>query len=216
MLGRPTDDQMSILAFAQLKGGTGKSTTAIHMAVALQAHGLEVAVVDTDPQGSTAMWSEARGDASPCVVALSPRHLQQWLAENEHQFDIVLVDTPAHDSDTLADVARFSDLVVILTQPTWLAIAVAIRLRTAFIDHNVNYCILLSQTPPRLTSRLRGWIANYHQLGTVVDAQLAYRMAYQDAIALGLGVTEFEPHGHAANEVRRAAAWMLRRLEMIP
>jgi cellulose biosynthesis protein BcsQ len=103
---------------------------------------------------------------------------------------------------------------LIVAQPTRLAIAVAAHLQRAYINAGVSYAILLSQTPPRLTARLTGWIENYRLLGTLVDAQLAYRVAYQDAVPLGMGVVEYEPHGLAAHEVRHATDWILNTLEI--
>jgi len=201
-----------IVAATQPKGGTSKSTACINFAVAAAEHDLLVALVDTDPQGSVMMWKEARCDEWPRVFAMQPRELPNWLRSEGKHFDLIVIDTPAHDTDTLAAVARIADLSIIVTQPTRLAIAVATRLQRVFINADVPYAILLSQTPPRLTSRLAGWLENYRLLGTLVDTQLAYRVAYQDAIPLGLGVVEYEPHGLAADEVRGATDWILAKL----
>jgi chromosome partitioning protein len=217
-LGEKWSDQMNvhckILAMTQRKGGTGKSTAGMNIAVAATERGLAVALIDTDPQASVLTWKDARRDEWPKVLAMQPRDLPGWLRSEGKNFDLIVVDTPAHDTDTLAAVARIADLSLIVTQPTRLAIAVATHLQRAFINAGVGYAILLSQTPPRLTSRLTGWLENYRLLGTLVDAQLAYRVAYQDAVAMGLGVVEYEPHGLAATEVRSATDWILTKLEI--
>jgi chromosome partitioning protein len=205
-----------ILALLQSKGGTGKSTAGMNVAVAATERGLTVAIVDTDPQASVVMWKAARHDQWPKVFAMRPRDLAGWLRSEGKDFDLIVIDTPGHDTDTLADVARIADLSVIVTQPTRLAIAVATLLQRAFVNAAVPYAILLSQTPPRLTSRLAGWLENYRSLGTMVDTQLAYRVAYQDAVALGQGVVEYEPRGPAANEVRAVTEWILAKLEIAP
>ena len=139
----------------------------------------------------------------------------RWLADHHNEFDLVVIDTPAHDGDALAAVVRVADLTVIVTQPTLLANAVAVHLRQVFITYNVPYAILLSQTPSRLTRRLNQWIQNHRLLGTVVDTQLAYLMDYQDAIPLGMSVVEYNPHGRAAQEVHGATDWLLNKLEMV-
>jgi chromosome partitioning protein len=209
------DQMMSILAFVQKKGGTGKTTTATNMSVEAMMRGFSVALVDIDPQGSVLMWKNARVRDWPYVEALSPKDLPRWLEEHASEFDLVIIDTPAHDGDTLARVVRLADLTVIVTQPTLLANAVAVHLREVFLAFGIPYAILLSQTPPTLTQRLDHWIQNHQLLGTVVDAQLAYRMDYQDAIPLGMGVVEYNPQGRAAREVHAATDWLLKRLEMI-
>jgi hypothetical protein len=62
--------------------------------------------------------------------------------------------------------------------------------------------------------RLAHWLSLHRELGTVVDAHFAYRVAYQDAVALGLGVVEYEPDGPAAHEVGAATDWIFKKLEL--
>jgi chromosome partitioning protein len=205
---------MSILAFVQKKGGTGKTTTATNVSVEAMMRGFSVALIDIDPQGSALMWKNARVHSSPYVVALSPEELPHWLEAHASEFNLVIIDTAAHDGDTLARVVRLADLTVIVTQPTLLANAVAVHLREVFLAFGIPYAILLSQTPPTLTQRLDHWIQSHRLLGTVVDTQLAYRMDYQDAIPLGMGVVEYNSQGRAAQEVQDATDWLLNRLEM--
>jgi chromosome partitioning protein len=106
---------MSILAFVQKKGGTGKSTTAINVSVEVMMRGFSVGLIDTDPQGSVLMWKKARVHSLPYVEALAPEDLQRWLAEHASKFDLIVIDTPAHDGDALAAVVRVADLTVIVT-----------------------------------------------------------------------------------------------------
>jgi chromosome partitioning protein len=208
------DVHPKVLTMVNPKGGTGKSTSGINIAVAASERDLAVALVDTDPQASAVMWKDARQHESPRVLAMQPRNLPAWLTSEGRDFDLVVVDTPAHDTETLSTVVQIANLSLIVTQPTRLAIAVAAHLQRALINADISYAILLSQTPPRLTARLTAWLENYRLLGTVVNAQFAYRVAYQDAVPLGLGVVEYEPHGPAANEVRRATDWILNELEI--
>ena len=146
-----------ILALLQSKGGTGKSTAGMNVAVAATERGLTVAIVDTDPKA-------ARHDQWPKVFAMRPRDLAGWLRSEGKDFDLIVIDTAGHDTDTLADVARIADLSVIVTQPTRLAIAVATLLQRAFVNAAGPYAILLSQTPPRLTSRLAKKVFSEHLL----------------------------------------------------
>ncbi|HLG82345.1 MAG TPA: ParA family protein [Bradyrhizobium sp.] len=206
---------MRVATAVQLKGGTGKTTAILNTAVTAAGRGLSVAVADTDPQASSAMWAAARGHDVPFVRSVPARQLSAWLAETETAFDLTLVDTPAHDTDTLADAAKLADLAIIVTEPTYLANAVATRIQAAFVQEGIDYAILLTRTPSQLNRRLNHWLALHRQLGTVVDAHLAYRVAYQDAVALGLGVVEYEPGGPAAQEVSAATDWILRKLELV-
>lgn len=51
---------MHTIAFLSQKGGSGKTTLAVHTAVAAEESGEKVFLIDTDPQGSSQAWSQAR------------------------------------------------------------------------------------------------------------------------------------------------------------
>jgi chromosome partitioning protein len=171
--------------------------------------------LETDPQGSLALWRSLRRRRWPHVWPLDSDDLAVWLEQHRRLFDLVVVDTPAHDGKTIADAVQVADLALIVTQPSVLATSVAMRLRRLFVDHGIPFAILLSQTPHSMNARLTRWIDNHRLLGTVVEGHLAYRVAHQDAVALGMGVVEYEPEGRAADEVQIVTEWILRRLEMI-
>ena len=56
---------MKVLSLICQKGGTAKTTTAINLAVEALAYGLEVVVIDLDPQVSACDWKDIRGDEPP-------------------------------------------------------------------------------------------------------------------------------------------------------
>ena len=51
-----------------MKGGSGKSTTAVHIAVCGQNAGISSAIIDTDPQGSAYRWFTRRTGETPGVI----------------------------------------------------------------------------------------------------------------------------------------------------
>ena len=53
---------MKTLAVLSRKGGTGKTTLAIHLAVAAENAGHTVVLIDLDPQASAAKWDDQRDD----------------------------------------------------------------------------------------------------------------------------------------------------------
>lgn len=64
---------MTVIAISNLKGGTGKTTTAILLATALTRLGYTATVVDLDPQGSATEWAHlaAESGTPPCPSAWS-------------------------------------------------------------------------------------------------------------------------------------------------
>ena len=64
-----TCERMKTLAILSRKGGTGKTTLAVHLAVAAEKAGLTTAVIDLDPQASATKWADTRDVDSPVVIS---------------------------------------------------------------------------------------------------------------------------------------------------
>jgi len=73
--------RLIVIAFISQKGGTGKTTLAIHLATAFVAGGYNTAVLDHDPQASAAEWKDARADEKPPVMAVPDARLQEVIEE---------------------------------------------------------------------------------------------------------------------------------------
>src|SRR3712207_5641635 len=90
---------MDVLALVTQKGGTGKSSLAVSLAVAAVERGLKVAVIDTDPQGTAANWHTRRQAEAPEVATVAWSQLSSRLyALSRDGYDLVVVDTPGSDS----------------------------------------------------------------------------------------------------------------------
>ena len=70
---------MRTIAMVSQKGGSGKTTLAVALAVAHELAGGDSVVIDLDPQGSAGVWSDLRGDDPPVVVAAHPPRLARAL-----------------------------------------------------------------------------------------------------------------------------------------
>jgi chromosome partitioning protein len=204
-----------VVPWTNRKGGVGKSTAVSNVGVELSKRGLRVALVDTDPQASLTLWHRGRDAAWPFVRSMPSRDLQGWLSKTRKEFDALLVDTPGHDTRTLAEVAVIADLTMIVSQPTVLANAEAVEVRKAFVNAGLPYAIMLSHAPAKMNTRLEAWLKKHAELGEIVDGCLGYRVDFQDAALHGLGVSEFRPDGAAAREVARVTDWLLKRLELM-
>jgi chromosome partitioning protein len=202
---------MQSVSLVTTKGGSGKSTSSIAIAVAAFRMGHRVVLIDIDRQQTCVSWGNRRQFREPTIVAALPSEVPNILQRAERLgYDLAVVDGVAHDVRALVTVARAVDLNVLVCRPTRVDIEVAMQDR-ALIGH-CRYAILLTQTPPALSARLHSWRAAAVAMGTVVDAAFGYRVDYQDALAAGCGVTEWRPTGTAADEVRAALHWIQERL----
>ena len=86
---------MDVIAIVAQKGGTGKTTLAVSLAVAGERDGCTGAIVDLDPQASASNWGDRREADSPVVVSAQPARLGYVLgAAKEQGAELLLIDTP--------------------------------------------------------------------------------------------------------------------------
>ena len=85
---------MNILAILSQKGGSGKTTITINLAVAAALVGKQVIVIDLDPQSSTAAWSNLRSEEMPVIVPGTASHLPGMIERAKKAgADLILIDT---------------------------------------------------------------------------------------------------------------------------
>lgn len=114
------------IAVASIKGGVGKTTTAVYLAAAAAERGNgEVILVDADRQGSSAEWLEARPiDGVEVVEAPSERTLNRAMSRRDA---VVVVDTPPGDHRLLGAAIASADVVVVPTRAGGVELSPALQ-----------------------------------------------------------------------------------------
>lgn len=200
---------MKSIAFLSQKGGSGKTTLVVHVAVAAAEAGERVVVVDTDPQQSATVWSEARPQPIPVVATAPVADLDQVMAASRHDaMTLCIIDTAPHAAPDAARIARAVNLVVIPCRPTAFDIAAAANAVDIVKAAGASAVFVLSACPFRApeTAESRPILAE-HGL-PVAPVAITERRAFARAVATGRAVTEFEPDGKAAEEIRGLWRWL--------
>ena len=109
---------MAAIAVVNQKGGSSKSTTAIHLAHWLQERGSDVALVDADAQRSSSIWVEAMGGTIPVHILASPDDLIEQIPDISAQHQHVVIDGPAGLSEATRAILFRCDFALIPCQPT--------------------------------------------------------------------------------------------------
>ncbi len=108
-----------VITISQQKGGSGKTTLAVHLALAfIKYHSLKVAVIDTDPQGSLGKWFMIRTEKKIPSDNLTFKTASLWGAQYESKtlkkdHDIVIIDTPPKIESDARPSIESADLVLI-------------------------------------------------------------------------------------------------------
>lgn len=207
---------MQTISFVTQKGGTGKSTLALNLAVAAQADGHKVVVIDLDPQGTAAAWYETRSAETP---ALLDHNQAGKLAETlpklaKAGFTLAVIDTPGVDSPATRGAMDAADLCLIPVRPSQADINATVLTIRALKDMGRPFAFVLNQAPPNRQTRVTQTVAL--RLGTdgaVAPVAIAARMDMQYAYALGQAAVEYDPTSKAAAEVAELWAWCKKQME---
>lgn len=196
---------METIAFIAQKGGTGKTTLALSLAVAAEQAGDKAVIIDLDPQATACKWSDRRRVDTPLVVdAQAPRLAKALQVAEKRGVDLVIVDTPARSEAAALEAARRADLVIIPCRPQIydLETVPTSRELVAFAGDTPTL-VVLNAVPPRgsRADQTRKALTGFGL--TVCNPTLGHRAAYGDAATQGLTALEYQPNGKAAAECRQ-------------
>jgi chromosome partitioning protein len=213
----------TVMTVAQQKGGAGKSTLAIHLAVAWSAAGRRVAIVDIDPQASVSQWDERRGQALnghavlgaaelPHVIKLSGWRTVGEVERLAREHDIVLIDSPPHAATEARIAVRAARLVIVPMQPSVMDLWATKATLDMAKAERVAALIVLNRVPARsrAADEVAAEVAN---LGIeIAQARVGNRVALASALHRGKGITEYEASSTAAKEIEALAQEILGRV----
>ena len=108
---------MFVISLVGQKGGTGKTTVALGLAVAAAHAGHTVAVIDLDPRATASKWKDRRSDENPAVVSAQASRLKPALeVARSSGADYVIIDSAGRSDDSALAAARAADLILIPTR----------------------------------------------------------------------------------------------------
>lgn len=193
---------MKTLAILAQKGGSGKTTLTVHLAVCAVEQGYSTAILDIDPQGSAAIWNEIREDERKIETAKADaQQLAGYLdMARQAKVDLAVIDTAPHSNHEAAIVAQLSDFILIPCRPALFDLQ-AVRSAVEIAQSaRKPFAVVINSAPRgKITDEAR---ASLEGGGVPVFRQVMHqRAAYSHAVIDGRAVHEFEPGGKAAQEI---------------
>jgi len=204
---------MKVVGLLSRKGGVGKTTLAVHLAVLAQQAGQRTLLIDLDPQRSAAAWWRAREAETPALVETGPPELRGILdAARVDGVDLVVVDTrPSAEAD-VAHVAALADLVLIPTRPAIFDLRAILGTLDVVKGAARRSLLVLNACPPARGTGEASIVTDARRALTafgvpVASVAITSRAAFVAAPIAGLTAGETDPQGKAAKEIR--ALWRI-------
>lgn len=217
---------MKTLALLSGKGGVGKTTLAVHLAVAAASEGVRVGVLDTDPQGSSYRWIQNRDSGVENILETNPDRFSDRLKEmKDRGVELCVVDTPGHCGEGPTRVASLADLMLIPSRPGQLdleTVSQTLEVLMRASDELPRYYVVLSLARvgrEGTVARDMQAVEQLEALGykcarTYGAPSIHDRVAYEDAAKLAMTAAEYEPDGKAALEVHLLWRWVAREMKL--
>lgn len=194
---------MKKIAIVSRKGGVGKSTLTMNLAVTAK----DSSIIDTDPQASCADWGDRRDEAPPEVVTVPAGRVQASLKRCKS--DWIFIDTQPSAEASLIEIAQTADICIIVLRPGQLeldalgATLAAIRATKA----KAVFCINQAHPQANLSELIAG-LENHYPVGPLIRS----RADFPASVAEGMSVTEWNAEGKASLEIQDYWIWLQEQL----
>ena len=207
---------MKVIALVAQKGGVGKTTLTINLAVALNKAGLKTAVFDLDKQDSASIWFERREAEGPHVEFINERKLPAVLAAAKRQgFDFAIIDTPPSAGSEAIAALEAADLVLVPCRPSLVDLDAIKKTANLFKNSQTPGFVVFNAAPATATALLEDAASIVQASGlAAAPVIIRERSAFRASWPAGKGVSETEPNSKASKEIGALKDWVLSILQV--
>ena len=203
---------MMVITLGGIKGGSGKSTVAVHLAVLRANAGRDVLLVDADGQGTATLFAVARaesaaGNAGYTTIQLAGRAVRTEILRLVAKYDDVVIDTAGRDSTSQRAALSVSDVLLVPMVPrsadVWTLEQVAglvDEIREAVNPHLVALAFLNRADPRGTDNAAAEALIEETPPLKLLPVRLGNRKVFGDAVGEGRAVTEIRPLNARAQE----------------
>ena len=204
-----------VITICQQKGGTGKTTLAVHLALAFaKLHNLKIAIIDTDPQGSLGKWFVVRSEKKVSNENLTFKTASLWGAQYESKtlkkdHDIVIIDTPPKIESDARPSIEAADLVLIPVTPShvdfWATEAIIEIAKKA--GKKIFIQINRANQRSKLVKKTHEYIKSINVKST--NTLIGHRQIYASSMGEGKTAIEKQRKSNAVDEIKKLSEQIL-------
>ena len=208
-----------VITICQQKGGTGKTTLAVHLALAFaKLHNLKIAIIDTDPQGSLGKWFVVRSEKKVSNENLTFKTASLWGAQYESKtlkkdHDIVIIDTPPKIESDARPSIEAADLVLIPMTPShvdfWATEAIIDIAKKA--EKKIFIQINRANERSKLVKKTHEYINTINVKST--NTLIGHRQIYASSMGEGKTAIEKQKKSNAGEEIKKLSEQILLELK---
>lgn len=208
---------MQVIAIISEKGGAGKTTLAVNLAVAAESIGLATAIFDLDPRANATVWGDARpGKVPEAIPAQAPRLALLLAQARAGGAGLVLLDTPGNAPDVAAVAASHADAILIPCQPSAFDLASIPKSVQIARASGKPFHVVINAAPVQGVETGEAIRAIEGQGVAVCPVVLHRRKAFVARAHEGLAALDVDPGGKAAGEMRAFLTWICEKIIMLP
>jgi chromosome partitioning protein len=194
---------MYIIAVLAEKGGVGKTTIALDLAVTASIKKHVVALLDVDPQATASKWTDRRDNEHPWVVPTHAARLAAAIEQAKRQgVDFIVIDTPPHSATDAAEAARRADVVLTPVEPHLFALETVSKLADLLkVAGNPPAFFVVNKAPVQGSEGVSAADFIKQQGFDVCPVIIHLRAAHRHAGNVGKVAAEYEAGSKAAQEM---------------
>lgn len=208
-----------IICLSSLKGGSGKTTLAVHLAHAISLSNKKVILIDSDPQGSSQGWAASREDKPPFpVVGMARNTLHRDLPPLLENYDHCVIDTPPRVSALARTSILASDLVLIPVQPSsydvWAASETVNLIQEAQgFKPEIKAAFIINRriTNTAISREVAEALSDYDF--PLLKTTIGQRVIFSESSA-GYSVMELAPSSTATKEIKKLSQELMKMMEL--
>ena len=207
-----------VLAFTNQKGGTGKTTLSVNLAVLWSNSQYKVAVIDGDHQKSLTYWIEARkkyygeGDTGIDVLAYNSHSLGEDIKKIKRKYNFIVIDSPPSITYDTIQIVKNADRVFVPAMPSPVDLMATIPFLNLTKQERKKSTVVLNRVLPRVRLTEAMILRLRYAGAKIARSRISSKTIFAETFSVGRGVVDISVNSDASREIINLGNEILRNL----